>query len=124
VPNVLAPVGEHGALARARPDYAAIESYLDRFGAVVLYVAHCLPREGRARARAFAHTAAMGEDPATGSAAAPLCAYLARRAGIEQLEIAQGLEMGRPSRLSCRLEGGRVRVSGGAAVVFEGTVSL
>jgi trans-2,3-dihydro-3-hydroxyanthranilate isomerase len=66
----------------------------------------------------------MGEDPATGSAAAPLCAYLARRAGIERLEIAQGLEMGRPSRLSCRLEGERVRVSGGAAVVFEGTVSL
>jgi trans-2,3-dihydro-3-hydroxyanthranilate isomerase len=124
VPQVLAPVSEPGALARARPDFEAIEAYLDGHEAIVLYVVFCAPGDGRARARAFAHTADMGEDPATGSAAGPLCAYLARRAGTERLEIAQGVEMGRPSRLTCTLEGERVRVAGGVAVVFEGRVSL
>jgi trans-2,3-dihydro-3-hydroxyanthranilate isomerase len=59
------------------------------------------------------------EDPATGSAAGPLGAYLVRyglhRAG--ELEIEQGIEMGRPSRIrvDVPLEGGEigpVRVSG------------
>jgi trans-2,3-dihydro-3-hydroxyanthranilate isomerase len=66
----------------------------------------------------------MGEDPATGSAAGPLMAYLHDRAGIERLDIDQGIEMGRPSRLSCSLEGDRVRVGGAAAILVVGTLRL
>jgi trans-2,3-dihydro-3-hydroxyanthranilate isomerase len=66
----------------------------------------------------------MGEDPATGSAAGPLMAYLHVRRGLERLVIDQGIEMGRPSRLECAVEGDRVRVGGGAALVIEGTVLL
>lgn len=123
VPQVLAPVRRE-ALGRARPDYARIESLLDRFEAIVLYVAACDARAGRARVRAFAHTAAMGEDPATGSAAGPLMAYLHARTGAERLEIEQGVEMRRPSRLSCAIEGDRPRVGGAATILIDGTLRL
>jgi trans-2,3-dihydro-3-hydroxyanthranilate isomerase len=123
VPQVIAPVREE-ALAHARPDYSAIQPLLDDHEAVVLYLAAYDPAGGRAHARAFGHTADMGEDPATGSAAGPLMAYLHARAGIERLAIDQGLEMGRPSLLECSVEDDRVRVGGGAAIVIEGTVLL
>jgi trans-2,3-dihydro-3-hydroxyanthranilate isomerase len=124
VPQVLAPVGERSALAAARPDWPAVSELLDAHGAIVLYLAHCDPREGTARARAFAHSVDMGEDPATGSAAGPLCAYLHARAGLERLRIDQGVEMGRPSRLDCQIEDAGVRVGGDVVVLVEGTVLL
>jgi trans-2,3-dihydro-3-hydroxyanthranilate isomerase len=123
VPQVLAPV-RADALARAVPDFARIEPYLDGFGAVVLYVAACDPGNGTARARAFGHTADMGEDPATGSAAGPLMAYLHARTGLTRLTIEQGVEMGRPSTLACETDGDRPRVSGRAAVLVRGTLRL
>jgi trans-2,3-dihydro-3-hydroxyanthranilate isomerase len=124
VPQVLAPVGDLAALDRLDPDPEAIAQLCDRFDAITLYVAHCDPAEGVATARAFGHAPQMGEDPATGSAAGPLTAYLARRTGATELEISQGTHVGRPSRLSCRLEGDRVRVAGGVSIVIDGTVRL
>ena len=57
----------------------------------------------RARAGADVHPLrAGGEDPATGSAAGPLCAYLHARGIASRVEISQGVEMGRPSRLRGR----------------------
>jgi trans-2,3-dihydro-3-hydroxyanthranilate isomerase len=123
VPQVLCPV-RPAALSRARPDYGRLTPLLDRHEAVVLYLAACDADAGRARARAFAHTADMGEDPATGSAAGPLLAYLHDRAGTERLVIEQGAEMGRPSRLDCVLEDGRARVGGEVAILIEGTLRL
>jgi trans-2,3-dihydro-3-hydroxyanthranilate isomerase len=123
VPQVLAPVRAE-ALARTRPDYAAIETFLDRFGAVVLYVVACDPPAGTARARSFGHTADMGEDAATGGAAGPLMAYLHARTGLKRLEIEQGVEIGRPSRLICEIDGDRPRVSGRVAVLVRGTLRL
>jgi trans-2,3-dihydro-3-hydroxyanthranilate isomerase len=66
----------------------------------------------------------MGEDPATGSAVGPLCAYLAERAGVQRLTVSQGVEMGRASRLAAEIEGDRVRVGGDAVVVADGDVFL
>jgi trans-2,3-dihydro-3-hydroxyanthranilate isomerase len=121
VPQVLAPVRE-GALARARPDWSALRALLDAHEALVLYLACCDTARARARARGFTHSAEMGEDPATGSAAGPLCALLAERAGCDALEIEQGVEMGRASLLTCALEGDRVRVGGGVVALVEGTL--
>ena len=109
---------------RAWPDYDAIGPLLRSHGAFVLYVAVVDPATGRTRARAFCRTAEEGEDPATGSAAGPLCAYAQARLGIEALDIAQGEEMGRPSRLRATVEGDRVRVGGDVVLVAEGTVHL
>ena len=50
-----------------------------------------------------------GEDAATGSAAGPIACHLARRrlaAWGEEIVIAQGVEIGRPSTLHARAEAG------------------
>ncbi len=121
--QLIVPLRDLDALQRARPDYAAIETLLATHGATVLYAAVCDPRNGTASARSFV-SAAVGEDPATGSAAGPLCAYLAERTGTPRVTIAQGIEMGRPSRLEAAMEGDRPRVGGDVVAVGDGTVRL
>ena len=121
-PQVIVPVADPAALARARPDYDEIGPLLATHDAIVYYLVHI---DGRTvRARSFLRTAEMGEDPATGAAAGPLCAYVAQRTGVEAVEIDQGVEMGRASRLRAAIDGDRVRVGGDAVVVVDGTVHL
>jgi trans-2,3-dihydro-3-hydroxyanthranilate isomerase len=67
---------------------------------------------------------AHGEDPATGSAAGPLACHLCRHGLVEwgaEIEISQGAEIGRPSILFARAEGGAAGIEavycGGSAVV-------
>jgi trans-2,3-dihydro-3-hydroxyanthranilate isomerase len=76
------------------------------------------------KTRMFAPGLGVAEDPGTGSAAGPLAVHLARHRRTsygEQIEIRQGAEIGRPSLLYARVEGGEGRVErvvvGGAAVV-------
>ena len=72
------------------------------------------------------------EDPATGSAAGPLAVHLARHGRIgfgEEIEIEQGTELLRPSRLHARADGSaeqleRVEVGGSAVVVARGEFRL
>jgi trans-2,3-dihydro-3-hydroxyanthranilate isomerase len=123
VPQLLVPVRDADALARARPDYDAIGPLLVEHGAIVCYLVHVQP-EGRIRARSFMRTAEMGEDPATGSAAGPLCAYVANRGGPAAIEIDQGAEIGRASRLYAMVEGDRVRVEGDVVAILDGTLEL
>jgi len=69
-----------------------------------------------------------GEDAATGSAAGPLACHLARHGRIawgEEITISQGVEIGRPSTLYARAEGGgglidRIEVGGQAVTVARG----
>ena len=121
--QLILPLRDLDALARARPDWPAVERLLKQHGATVLYAAVCDPSGAAGRARAFV-SAATGEDPATGSAAGPLCAYLARRAGTRELTIEQGVEMGRPSRIETAMEGERPRVGGDVVAVADGTLQL
>lgn len=121
--QLILPLRDLDALARARPDWPAVERLLAVHGATTLYAAVCDPAAARARARSFV-SAATGEDPATGSAAGPLCAYLAARTGTEAVTIEQGVEMGRPSRLEAAMEGERPRVGGDVVVVADGTLNL
>ena len=75
---------------------------------------------------------AHGEDPATGSAAGPIACHLARHAIVpwgEEIVIEQGVEMGRPSTLYARAQGGdglidAVEVGGSAVVVARGEYRL
>jgi trans-2,3-dihydro-3-hydroxyanthranilate isomerase len=124
VPQVMACVADAGALARAVPDYEGIGALLATHEAITLYLAAVDPEAGRASARSFLSTAEKGEDPATGSAVGPLCAHVANRTGAERLEVAQGVEMGRPSVLRAAIEGDRVRVGGDAVILAEGVVHL
>jgi len=125
ISHAIVPVASAEALASASPDYGAIDELLRPHDGVVLYLAWCEPTEGRAQARGFARIREIGEDPATGSAVGPLCAYLAERAGCEAITVSQGEEVGRPSRLEAAIDdSGRVRVSGMVVPLIDGTVEL
>jgi trans-2,3-dihydro-3-hydroxyanthranilate isomerase len=84
-------------------------------------------------ARVFVPELAVPEDPATGSANAALGGWLARRTprldGTLRWTVAQGIEMGRPSRLdvSADKRGGEitaVRVGGRSVIVCDGTLRV
>jgi trans-2,3-dihydro-3-hydroxyanthranilate isomerase len=120
--QLIVPLRDREALARARPHWPALERLLADHGATVLYAAVCDPAAARAHSRSFV-SAAVGEDPATGSAAGPLCAYLHARTGAERVDVVQGEAMGRPSRLLCEA-GERVRVAGDVVVLAEGEIEL
>ena len=127
-PQLIVPLRDRDAVARAVPDYALVGELLRAHGAVTLYAAACEPRgtgaQSSAHARSFAFSAEIGEDPATGSAAGPLCAYLLARTGSDRVAIDQGVELGRPSRLDTEVVGERVRVGGEVVVLVDGTLHL
>lgn len=83
---------------------------------------------GQVRARMFAPEKGIWEDPATGSASAALVALLLSRSEAKELtiDITQGVEMGRTSRIAGRAwrtpEGIRSSVAGDAVMVFRGEV--
>lgn len=123
LPTLIAPVAAARCVADAHPDFELIDALAARSGADNLFLV-CVEGEGRARARMFTSLVEGGEDPATGSAAGPLCAYLAERGHGTRVEITQGVEMGRPSRLLAEMEGDRPRVGGSVVSLIEGSVLL
>ena len=124
LPTLVAPVADQAGVSRAIPRFEAIDALLEPLETQNLYLAHHDPASGNARARMFSRLVQEGEDAGTGSAAGPLCAYLAARAGQPRVEITQGVEMGRPSLLAAELAGDRVRVGGGVVVIVDGSVRL
>src|SRR3954466_5804661 len=111
-------LGSVEELAALRPDVGAL---LDLSG---LLGAYCFAGEGTQwRSRMFAPGGGVTEDPATGSAAGPFAVHLARHGRIgfgEEIEITQGVEIGRPSKLFAVVYGSAdaiERVEGGAAAV-------
>jgi trans-2,3-dihydro-3-hydroxyanthranilate isomerase len=121
---LLVPVATTAALDQVATHAATLRDLHAEIGTTCAYVFSWLPGRDLAHARSFfIDQVGVSEDPATGSAAGPLMAYLHARAGEQRLTIEQGVAMGRPSRLLCEA-GDRVRVAGDAVVVMEGTVSL
>jgi trans-2,3-dihydro-3-hydroxyanthranilate isomerase len=116
--------GELAAVLRALGTDCAMLFALDAGGTVT---AHC---------RMFAPGLGVPEDPATGSAAGALGAYLVRyglitpRDGETRMEFEQGHEIGRPSRLAVRVRSAgdgtisQVHVGGAAVRVITGDVTL
>jgi trans-2,3-dihydro-3-hydroxyanthranilate isomerase len=124
--HLMVPVRDRVALQRARPNLLRVESLEQQTSTMVLYPFVCEDGDdGPVHARGFfAERDHVLEDPATGSAAGPLCAYLDARGETSRVEISQGVEMGRPSTLVAEVDGDRMRVSGGVVVVIRGEVSL
>lgn len=120
-PHVLVALRDAAPLARCHPDVARLRALTAALDSVVVYPFHHAPGSARAHARSFFEDpAGVVEDPATGSAAGPLCAYLARHAGADRVVVSQGAEMGRPSTLETAVEGEQIRVSGEVVVVLDG----
>jgi trans-2,3-dihydro-3-hydroxyanthranilate isomerase len=143
LPFQIIPVRSAAAVARAQLDHSAWRRVLDGTWApwpMVFAMSRdehdaSLPAHVQGcdvRARVFVPGSTVPEDPATGSANAALAGYLAARTprdGVLRWEVAQGVEMGRPSRLSIEVEKSHgaihaVRVGGASVIMCEGTLTL
>jgi trans-2,3-dihydro-3-hydroxyanthranilate isomerase len=120
-PHVYVAIESEEAVAALKPNLAALEE--------LNIPANCFAGRGRSwKTRMFYPGAGIAEDPATGSAAGPLAIHLARHGEIafgEEIEIRQGIEMGRPSVLYAVATGSgehveSVEVGGVALIVAEG----
>ena len=127
VRHVYISLGSEDEVAALRPDLARLADETDAVGF------NCFAGEGkRWKTRMFAPASGVAEDPATGSAAGPLALHLARHGRIafgDEIEISQGVEVGRPSKLYARVEGSveeveRVEVGGSAVTVARGELSV
>jgi trans-2,3-dihydro-3-hydroxyanthranilate isomerase len=124
--HLMVPVGGESALRRAERDGRLCREVADATLAESLYL-FSVRGEGDVMARMFDREAGIGEDPATGSAAGPLGAYLAVHglAGMPgRVVVAQGELVGRPSFLhvDVRADDGSwsIRVGGGVRIVGSG----
>lgn len=124
---VYVALGSPDEVARVQPDFSALGDLLDGMGASIL------GGSGTTwKTRMFAPGSGVAEDPATGSAAGPLALHLARHGRIEfgdEIEISQGVEIGRPSTLFARVAGSAdqvesVEVGGSAVTVARGEFRL
>ena len=123
--HLMIPLRDDVALARARPNLARVQTISQSTETMVLYAFVPDGDDGGARARGFFDAPdRVLEDPATGSAAGPLCAYMHRHAGAGSVRIEQGVQLGRPSVLDTSIEGDRVRVVGECVIVLEGSLSV
>jgi trans-2,3-dihydro-3-hydroxyanthranilate isomerase len=125
--HVYVALAEQSQVAALRPDLGRLPELGPEFGI------NCFAGGGgHFKTRMFAPALGVPEDPATGSAAGPLAVHLARHGRIdygEEIEIRQGEEIGRPSRLYAYVEGSddelrRVAVGGSAVIVAEGEYRL
>jgi trans-2,3-dihydro-3-hydroxyanthranilate isomerase len=119
-------LGSKEALAALAPDFGAL-------GRITDYGISCFAGSGTSwKTRMFAPGSGVAEDPATGSAAGPLCLHLARHGRVafgEEIEISQGDEIGRPSKLYGRVTGtaeqvDSIEVGGSAVIVARGEFRL
>ncbi len=108
LPFVFAELATREALRRAMPDVSLLSAALtDALAAgVLLYARDGSDASCDVHARMFSPLDGIGEDPATGSANAALAALLAAldpaRDSDLVVRVAQGVDMGRPSRLRAR----------------------
>jgi trans-2,3-dihydro-3-hydroxyanthranilate isomerase len=130
--SLMVPVRDEATLRRAGRNAPACAELAEAAGADTLYF-FAVRGDGDVMARMFDPGVGIGEDPATGSAAGPLGAYLAANglagaADGTRVTIAQGEIVNRPSFLHVDVssdgDGWSVRVGGGVQIVGEGTFRL
>ncbi len=113
----------------SREEVAALRPDLQRLSDLGPIAFSCVAGEGTSwKSRMFAPAFGVPEDPATGSAAGPLALHLANHGLAElgvELEIEQGVEIGRRSLLYARAhDAQRIEVGGSAVVVARGEFRL
>ncbi|MGZ8631384.1 MAG: PhzF family phenazine biosynthesis protein [Actinomycetota bacterium] len=126
IPHLIVPLRDEESLRAAERSPRLCSAVCEAAEAESLYL-FAVRGDGDVIARMFDRSASIGEDPATGSAAGPLGAYLSRHglAGMPgRSVVAQGEMIGRPSFISLSVvaagDGWAVEVSGGVRIVGEG----
>ncbi len=112
LPFAYAELTDRETLAAIVPDIAAFREAAERGPATVDGFAVCafvVDRHGESavniRSRVLSPLGHPPEDPATGSASGALAALLAGALDATTFEILQGVEMGRPSEITVRIDG-------------------
>lgn len=136
VPYIIVPLASRAAVDAAAPDAGALRTLGSAFGGHtgIYLFSHEGGGDVTAYSRMFASGIGIPEDPATGSACGPLGSYLVQQglvapAEASRIVVAQGVAMGRPSRIHVAIGGSasaitRVQVGGRAVVVAEGTMTI
>lgn len=133
LPFLIIPLVDRAALGSAKLNLELWAELLrdDWASSVYIFTYDTEFKDSEVRARMFAPGLGVAEDPATGSAATALAAYLGSRDrdlnGAYKWQIEQGFEMGRPSRLFALAskQNGKIvatGVGGAAVLVTEGTM--
>jgi trans-2,3-dihydro-3-hydroxyanthranilate isomerase len=131
------PLSSRRAVDACAPNSAAMHSLESAFGGrhvgVFVFTTERGQDDAQVYCRMFAPEAGVVEDPATGSAHGPLGGYLVRHGVVAPepgtIVSAQGVHMGRPSRLHVRVEAtardavAKVHVGGVAVRVGDGTIA-
>lgn len=134
VPFGFVPVAGVAAMRRIR---TASTHWQEAFGEpgrpIYVYCRETLFHDSQFHARMFAPDMGLGEDPATGGAAAAFAGLVADfddlPNGVHRYRIEQGFEMGRPSLIDLEItvaEGGlrAARIGGHAVKVAEGVIEV
>jgi trans-2,3-dihydro-3-hydroxyanthranilate isomerase len=128
--HLMVPIRDEAAIRRAERNGSACRRVAEAANAESLYL-FAVRGTGDVVARMFDRGAGVGEDPATGSAAGPLGAYLADHglAGMPgSVVIAQGEMVNRPSHLFVEVTAASgdwsIRVGGGVRIVGSGLFEL
>ncbi len=131
-PFLLVQVKDRSTLERSRVDLGVLDRLAgDLYATEPLVFTEDAPEGFDVQARMYAPLSGIPEDPATGSAAAAFGGWIGhhdpRQDGTIGKAIAQGIEMGRPSRLEIEVDkrGGEVaavRVAGSAVLISEGEI--
>jgi trans-2,3-dihydro-3-hydroxyanthranilate isomerase len=134
-PFLFIPLRDRGAVGRSKLKLDLWESALRGYltNKVMVYTMDAELPGNHVRARMYAPSIGVSEDPATGSACVALSGYLAevdpRADGTLTWNVEQGFEMGRPSILEIEADkkAGKVtaaRVGGKTVLVCEGTMTI
>ncbi|MBT9545898.1 MAG: PhzF family phenazine biosynthesis protein [Candidatus Sericytochromatia bacterium] len=124
----LIPINRLETIQKARygwgPDHPLLQAHPE-LGEIYLVCPETEDPQANFHVRLFAPGAGVAEDPATGSAAAALGAWLLRHSSEKgPWLLEQGAEIGRPSQLWVRLDGQRIFVRGEVVLVSEGVLTV
>ncbi|MCB1475824.1 MAG: PhzF family phenazine biosynthesis protein [Rhodobiaceae bacterium] len=133
VPYVFVPVRDMATLRRCKISKPRYDELFGAEGQIYVYCRETVSQKNDFHARMFAPHIGIGEDPATGSAAAAFSAVIQTfdtpPAGTHNYRIEQGHIMGRPSiiHLEINSEGGKlrsVRIGGNAVLLASGIITV
>ena len=126
LPFVLVELSDRETLSHAMPVTDAFRRAAMLYPGGLDFAIFCYTRAGsRVDARMFAPLDNIPEDPATGSAAAALAAFLRQNEGRDlSLDVRQGEDMGRPSRITASTGPAGVTIGGAAVHTMEGRLLL
>lgn len=133
-PALYVPLTSLQAVEKTALNLSVLREVLGNIDMIYVFTRETLESTSTIHSRAFAPFIGIPEDPATGSAAGALGAYLVRHKVLENLDssaifIEQGFEIDRPSRIQvnveqCGEEIHSIQVGGQAITVLEGNLRI